>query len=57
VLASIAGRGGRFFLVAGLIAFGGERMESALRRNVDAIGWSLVAACLVAWLMTRSWPA
>lgn len=42
VLASLIGRGGRFFLVAGIIRWGGSRMEAGLRRNVDRIGWATV---------------
>lgn len=47
VLASVVGRGGRFFLVAGLLILGGERMERTLRRNIDALGWITVAAIVV----------
>jgi membrane protein YqaA with SNARE-associated domain len=47
VLASLLGRGARFFLVAGIIVFGGPRMEPLLRRYVDRIGWALVALILV----------
>jgi membrane protein YqaA with SNARE-associated domain len=43
VVASIIGRGARFFLVAFLMAWGGERMESVLRRYVDRLGWLMVA--------------
>lgn len=42
VLASLIGRGSRFFLVAALMAWGGERMEERLRRNIDRLGWLLV---------------
>jgi membrane protein YqaA with SNARE-associated domain len=52
VLASIVGRGGRFFLVAALCARGGPRMQSALKSYVDRIGWGLVAATLV-WLLVN----
>ena len=52
VLASIAGRGGRFFLVAALCSRGGPRMQSALKSYVDRIGWGLVAATLV-WLLVN----
>jgi len=41
-LASIIGRGARFFLVAGLMKWGGARMESTLRQNIDRIGWATV---------------
>ncbi len=44
ILASFIGRGTRFFLVAALMAWGGERMEETLRRYVDRIGWILLAA-------------
>jgi membrane protein YqaA with SNARE-associated domain len=47
VLASLLGRGGRFFLVAGILKFGGPRMERHLRRNIDLIGWIVVAALIV----------
>jgi membrane protein YqaA with SNARE-associated domain len=54
VLASLAGRGGRFFLVAALIASGGDRMEQGLRRNIGAIGWGSVAVGLIAYLWIRT---
>ncbi len=43
VLASIIGRGLRFFLVAGLMAWGGAKMEEALHRYIDRLGWATVA--------------
>ena len=43
LLVSIVGRGLRFFLEAGIIMLGGERMEKALRRYIDIIGWLCVA--------------
>lgn len=42
VLASLVGRGARFFLLAALMVWGGERMEQLLRRYVDVLGWLLV---------------
>ncbi|HQN64559.1 MAG TPA: YqaA family protein [Methylophilus sp.] len=42
-LASIIGRGSRFFLVAGFMKWGGKRMEEQLHKYVDAIGWATVA--------------
>lgn len=47
VLVSFVGRGARFFLVAGIIKFGGERMEHALRRYIDIIGWICVVLITV----------
>ena len=42
-LASFVGRGARFFLVALLLAWGGEPLEKKLRIYMDRIGWTLVA--------------
>jgi len=54
VLASLIGRGGRFFLVAGLIRWGGAPMEARLRRNVEFLGWLLVGLLLVAWFVVQA---
>ncbi|MGZ8224986.1 MAG: YqaA family protein [Methylobacter sp.] len=47
VLASIIGRGGRFFLVAMLLAAGGARLESKLREYMDRLGWAVVALVII----------
>lgn len=49
-LASLVGRGGRFFLVAGLMRWGGARMEAQLNRHIDRLGWATVGLVLVAAL-------
>ena len=53
VVASAVGRGARFFLVAGLIAWGGPKFEAKLREYVDVIGWSIVALIVVAYVLLR----
>ncbi|MEO1885581.1 MAG: YqaA family protein [Methylococcales bacterium] len=45
VVASILGRGARFFLVAGLISWGGERLDRLIRQYMNTLGWLM--ACLV----------
>lgn len=51
VIASTIGRGMRFYLVAGLIHWGGEAMEQKIRKSVDVLGWSIVALLILAyWL-------
>lgn len=50
VLASALGRGMRFFVVAGLMVWGGERMDKALRLYVDRIGWGMVAVAVLGYL-------
>lgn len=55
LLGSTIGRGIRFFLVAGLIAWGGERLEKVLRRYIEILGWATAALVVlaVAWLELR----
>ena len=53
VLASAVGRGARFFLVAGLLSWGGPAMENRIRLYVERIGWALVGSGLVAYLFLR----
>jgi membrane protein YqaA with SNARE-associated domain len=50
MIASLIGRGARFFIVAGLMAWGGEKMDQALRQYVDRIGWVMVAVVVVAFI-------
>jgi len=54
-IASVIGRGARFFLVAGLVVLGGEKLESSLKKYVEWIGWLvvIVVAIAIAWLMVR----
>uniref|UniRef100_UPI004048848B YqaA family protein n=1 Tax=Orrella sp. TaxID=1921583 RepID=UPI004048848B len=47
VLASLVGRGARFFLVAALMRWGGARMEAQLHKYVDRLGWATVGLIAV----------
>lgn len=52
VLMSLIGRGGRFFLVAGLIKFGGKKLESVIHEKVELLGWlALVLVVAVVWFL------
>ena len=53
VLASFVGRGARFFLVAGLMYWGGEKMEHKLKQYVDWLGWGVVLLAVIAYLVHR----
>jgi len=48
VLASIIGRGMRFFLVAWCLAKYGPAIENKLMRYIERIGWAVAAALLLA---------
>ncbi len=52
-LASLIGRGARFFLVAGLIVLGGEKFESQVSKYIEWLGWLavLLVALLIYYLM------
>lgn len=52
-LASAIGRGMRFFLVAGLIQWGGNAMEKSLRKWIDVLGWGLVVLIIIAYLVFK----
>jgi len=53
IAASAIGRASRFFMVAGLINWGGERVEQLLRRYVDVLGWLFVVLLVVAYFYLR----
>jgi len=48
LLASFVGRGARFFIVAGVIKWGGPKMEQALRKYIEYLGWLLVMLLAIA---------
>jgi len=54
-IASVIGRGARFFLVAGLVVLGGDKLETSLRKHVEWIGWvgAIAVAVAIGWLMVR----
>ncbi|MEF8721820.1 MAG: VTT domain-containing protein [Candidatus Accumulibacter delftensis] len=52
-IASLIGRGARFFLVAALMAWGGARMEAVLHRYMDRLGWATVALLALSFLVYR----
>lgn len=53
VVASMIGRGARFFLVAGLMSWGGERMEKKLHQYIDLLGWLTIIAVVAVIFYAR----
>jgi len=47
IFASFVGRGARFYLVALLMAWGGQAMEEKLKRWVDWLGWLTVLLVVI----------
>ena len=56
VVASIIGRGARFFLVAAFVRYAGVRLEATLLRNIERIGWGvlIVGVLIIGFFMARS---
>ncbi len=54
-IASLIGRGARFFLVAGVVYYAGPRLEAVLLRYIERVGWAVVAlsAVVIGYLMLR----
>lgn len=53
IVASLIGRGMRFYLVAGLMRWGGSKMEEKLRDIIDFLGWAVVIIVAVLYFMLR----
>ena len=47
IAASLLGRAGQFYLIAGAIRLGGEKLERQLRRHIEQLGWLATGALLV----------
>ena len=54
-IASLIGRGARFFLVAGLVVWGGDKLETTLHQYVERIGWGtvVIVIAIIGWLAVR----
>ena len=50
---SIVGRGGRFFLVAGLIRLGGEDIAARLGEDIDLLGGVLLALAIIVVIIVK----
>ncbi|MEW4982465.1 MAG: YqaA family protein [Cycloclasticus sp.] len=53
VLASIVGRGARFFLVAFLVSLGGDNLRNKLNDYIERIGWAVSAVIVVGLLIYK----
>lgn len=54
LIASIIGRGAQFFLVAGLMRLGGEKLADKMRKYIEWIGWVVILVAVVAYLIFNS---
>lgn len=52
---SLLSRGARFFIVAGLIKFGGDELESTIHKKVEWLGWGTLCLALIAFVAYKVW--
>jgi len=52
-LASVVGRASQFFLVAGLLWWGGEKIEPVLKKWMELIGWGLISLAVIGYFLLR----
>ena len=53
LLTALVGRGLRFFLVAGLMVLGGEKMEAKLSKYIDVLGWLTIVAAVILYFTLK----
>ncbi|PHS25722.1 MAG: hypothetical protein COA83_04720 [Methylophaga sp.] len=53
IVGSLISRGLRYFLEAGLMKWGGARLEKHLHTWIDRIGWATLAILVIAYFMFR----
>lgn len=53
ILGSLIARGARFFLVAGLMRWGGAPFEAKLKQWMDRLGWSFIAVIVVVFTVMK----
>jgi membrane protein YqaA with SNARE-associated domain len=51
IIGSIIGRGLRFYMVAGLMYWGGDKFEAKLHAWIDRIGWATVFLLIMGYLV------
>lgn len=53
ILASVVGRGLRFFLVSAIMFYYGHKLNNGLSKYIDSIGWSLLAIFVIVFFIIK----
>ncbi|WP_144391348.1 YqaA family protein [Pleionea sediminis] len=53
IIASTIGRSARFFLVAGIMYWGGEAIDRKLKQTIDWLGWVVILLAVVGYLLYK----
>ncbi len=52
-IASLIGRAGQFFIIAGVLKWGGPKIEPQLRRWMEILGWTFIGLAVAAYIYFR----
>ena len=55
ILMSLISRGARFFLVAGLIKLGGDKLEQTIHQKIEWLGWATLVLVIIAFAIYKLW--
>lgn len=55
IVASIIGRGMRFFLVATVMYYQGEKIEKKLTQHIEKLSWLIVGIFLLGYMVIKLW--
>ena len=55
VLMSIISRGARFFIVAGLVKLGGDKLEETIHQKVEFLGWGTLLIAAIGFAAYKFW--
>jgi len=53
LLMSLISRGARFFLVAGLVRLGGEKLEETIHKQIEWLGWGTLVLAVVGFAVYK----
>ena len=53
IIASMIGRGSRFYLVSTILYFAGHHIEKKLRQYIDVMGWSIIIIFVIVYIIMR----
>ena len=55
ILMSLISRGARFFLVAGLVRLGGDKLEETIHKQIEVLGWGTLALAVIGFGVYKFW--
>ena len=53
MLASLVGRASQFFIAAGLVKWGGKKIEPVLDQYIEWIGWGILAVAVAGFMVIK----